>query len=370
MRILYFSKDYSIHDHRFLEALDASEHEIFFLRLETVSKLENDLPIPAGVVEIGWDNDAAKIGDEFSQVQDLERKINEVGPNVLHAGPVQSCAYIAAQTGFERLLTMSWGFDILVDAIAEPGRSKAIHTLKHSRFFACDCQTVAKAAQDLGMPEERIVIFPWGVDLEHFTPGESDHFRTGLGWENEIVLLSTRAHEDIYGVEILIEGFIRAAKENHQLRLLMLNDGPLMNRLRQMIMSVGMEERVHFTGSIKLRDLPEIYRSADIYVSASRSDGSSISLLESMACGLPSIVSDIPGNREWVEPGVNGWWFKDGDPGALSMAIETAIEDSEMWRIFAQAARKITVVRADWKVNFQYLLQAYQSVVEMSEELS
>ena len=358
MRILYFSKDYSIHDHRFLEALDTTDHEIFYLRLESNSKLEKELPIPAGILEIGWNQETINAGDELSLVQNLGSIINEIGPDILHAGPVQSCAYLSARTGFQRLLTMSWGSDLLVDAMADPGRSKAILTLERSGLLACDCDAVAQVAKDLGMPEERITIFPWGVDLEHFIPGESGQIRTSLGWEEEIVLLSTRAHEDIYGVESLIEGFIRAAKENENLRLLILNNGSRRDRLQQMIANVGMETRVHFAGNVRLSDLPAVYRSADIYISASRSDGSSISLLETMACGLPSIVSDIPGNREWVEPGLNGWWFEDGNPIVLTSTIKAAIEDPSKWNTFGLNARRIAEARADWNVNFQRLLEA------------
>jgi glycosyltransferase involved in cell wall biosynthesis len=369
VRILYFSKDYSIHDHRFLDALNGTDHEIYYLRLETNSNLEHNLPIPAEINEIRWDLETVDTGDEVSLVQDLGRIINEVGPDVLHAGPVQSCAYLAARTGFGRLLTMSWGSDILMDARTDPGRSKAIFALERSQLLACDCDAVAKVAKDLGMHEERIAIFPWGVDLEFFTPSDSDQIRTRLGWEEAVVLLSTRALEDIYGVEILVEGFIRAAKENQNLRLFMLNEGTSMDRLKQMVASGGMETRVHFAGNVRLNDLPEVYWSSDIYISASRSDGSSISLLESMASGLPAIVSDIPGNREWVEPGLNGWWFADGDPEDLSRTIETALEDRGKWTMFGQRARRIAEARADWRANFQTLLRAYQTVAEKGEEL-
>ena len=103
----------------------------------------------------------------------------------------------------------------------------------------------------------------------------------------------------------------------------------------------GVEERVHFPGQVSQTDLPRYYRSADLYLSASHCDGTSISLLEALACGRPALVSDIPGNREWITPGVEGWLFPDGDETALAEAIEQAA--SNPWRLsqIGEAARRL-----------------------------
>jgi glycosyltransferase involved in cell wall biosynthesis len=369
VRIVYFSKGYSIHDHRFLSALERTDHEVHFLRLEANSPLEASLPIPNEIKQVDWNESPSEGKNDTNIVRDLNRIFDEINPDVVHAGPVQLCAFLVAMTEFKPLLTMSWGSDLLRDAKTDPGRTEAILTLDRSSLFACDCETVAKAAQALGMPREKITIFPWGVDLEHFIPGRSDRLRSGLGWEDANVLLSTRSHEEIYGVEILVDAFIRAATDHTNLRLLLLNGGSLLDEIKNAVGKAGMDDRVHFAGEVGLSELPEYYRSADLYVSASRSDGSSISLLEAMASGLPSVVSDIPGNREWVEPGLNGWWFNDGDPDALARIIGTAVQEtSEMVR-FGANAREIAEKRANWDENFSCLLDAYQRVHDMSEEL-
>jgi hypothetical protein len=107
------------------------------------------------------------------------------------------------------------------------------------------------------------------------------------------------------------------------------------------------------------------YRIADLYLSASHSDGTSISLLEAMACGRPALVSDIPGNREWVQPGVNGWLFPDGDEKALAQAIVRAVDQRQQLPEMGRAAREIAEQRADWERNFQELLKAYGLALEI-----
>ena len=108
---------------------------------------------------------------------------------------------------------------------------------------------------------------------------------------------------------------------------------------------------------------PRYYRNADLYISASHSDGTSISLLEAMACGKPVLVSDIPGNLEWVEAGINGWLFPDGNAEILAQAISQAVTERDKLPEMGHAARRLAEKRANWDENFQQMLEAYQIVL-------
>jgi glycosyltransferase involved in cell wall biosynthesis len=96
-----------------------------------------------------------------------------------------------------------------------------------------------------------------------------------------------------------------------------------------------------------------------LYISASHSDGTSISLLEAFACGIPAIVSDIPGNQEWVTPGENGWLFPDGDAEALASVILNAVEQRQTLPEMGRNARLLAEARADWEKNFPQLEKVY-----------
>jgi glycosyltransferase involved in cell wall biosynthesis len=83
---------------------------------------------------------------------------------------------------------------------------------------------------------------------------------------------------------------------------------------------------------------------ADLYLSASLSDSTSVSLLEAMASGAVPVVSDIEGNREWVRDGEGAQMFAPGDPGALTRAVELALAD-ESWRRRAREHNRAVVER-------------------------
>jgi glycosyltransferase involved in cell wall biosynthesis len=82
--------------------------------------------------------------------------------------------------------------------------------------------------------------------------------------------------------------------------------------------------------------------------------------MEAFACGTPVVVSDIPGNQEWVTPGENGWLFPDGDAEALATVILDAINHRHVLPEMGYKARQLAEIRADWEKNFPKLMSAYQ----------
>jgi glycosyltransferase involved in cell wall biosynthesis len=388
LRILYFTRDYTSHDLRFLQALAKTEHKIYFLQLERRGHAFEDRPLPVEIEQVHWagGHGPAQLRDGPQLLWDLKRVIRKIKPDLIQAGPLQRTAFLVALTGFQPLLSMSWGYDLLVDADQNAAwRWATRYTLKHSRAMLGDCDTIRKLAVAYGMADERIVTFPWGIDLEHFSPaplrskhqlGEPPAPDSSFA-RSPFVLLSSRGWEPIYGVDVIARAFVIAARQRPELNLIMLGNGSLTATLRQIFAKGNVEEQVMFPGQVKYSDLPRYYQMADLYVSASHSDGSSISLLEAMACGKPVLVSDIPGNCEWVRPfpqrsegeisgiheenkGDVGWLFPDGDAEALAQAILQAVEQRNRLPEMGQRARALAEARADWKVNFPRLFEAYE----------
>jgi glycosyltransferase involved in cell wall biosynthesis len=232
--------------------------------------------------------------------------------------------------------------------------------------LAADCQTVVDAARGLGC-NAPARIFPWGVDLEHFTPAGSQNLRETLGWQKKVVFLCNRTMEKLYGVDVVVRAFVKAAREAPDIRLLLFGRGSQEPFIRQLLAEARIQDKVHFGGYAGLETLPDIYRSADFYVSASHSDGSSVSLMEALACGKPVLVSDIPSNREWVRPGSEGWLFHDGDSDQLAEQMKEAAGIKNIEHN-SRNARQRAEECADWKKNFQVLLAAYNDAIEISRK--
>ena len=365
MRILYFSRDYTPHDHRFLTALAGTEHQVYFLRLESRGHALEDRSLPPQIEIIQWVGGKAPVSfkDGPRLLRELNQIIRRVSPDILQAGPIQRSAFLSALTGFHPLISMSWGYDLLVDAEKNNSwRWATRYTLKHSDLLIGDCETIRLRAISYGMHPEHIVTFPWGIDLAHYSPVTQPSSSSFTDESPAFTLLSTRGWEPIYGVEVIARAFVDAAHVQPKLRLIMLGNGSQASLLRQIFTRGGVEEKIFFPGQVSQNDLPRYYQQADLYLSASHSDGTSISLLEAMACGKPVLVSDIPGNLEWVTPRQNGWTFPDGDDKALAQAILKAFDERKQLPEMGQSARMLVVERADWQKNFQTMLTTYEQV--------
>lgn len=364
MKILYFSNDYSTHDHRFLSAIRSGGHEVFHVRLECNRRQVEDRPVPGGVEIVQWAGGQGEFRwrDVPKYVLSLRRVIQRIQPDLIHAGPIQTCAFIAVLTGFRPILTMSWGFD-LMEYIHRGKWWQWVtrYTLERSTFFTSDAQVTRNIAVDYGMNPEKTVVFPWGIDLRHYTAKTWSPVT-----DNSFTLFCNRAWEPRYGVDVLARAFVRVAASRPDVSLLLLGGGSQAARIRQILLSGGAHDRVHFGGQVSQKDLPRWYHMADLYISPSHVDGSSVSLMEALACGLPCLVSDIPANKEWVTDGENGWLFPDGDADALAARILQAIEKREALPGIGKAARTIAEQRANWQKNIQKLFKAYETTLNLA----
>jgi glycosyltransferase involved in cell wall biosynthesis len=380
MRVIYFSSAYTPHDHRFLSALATTSHKVFYLRLEGEARESEGRPVPASIEQLSWAGGRGRFswGAVPRLVLDLRRVIRETQPDLIHAGPIQTCAFLSVLSGFRPILAMSWGFDLMQDADRSAWwRWVTRYTLARSTFFTSDARVTRDRAIAFGMNPDRTLIFPWGVDLKLFAPdpprriarhsesrkGSSRRRAASAGGHRRtdgLVLFCNRSWEPRYGVDVLAQAFAKAARQNPRISLILLGGGSQAQRIRQTLADGNVMTRVVFGGQVPHADLPRWYRMADIFVSPSHVDGSSVSLMEALACGLPALVSDIPANKEWVHENLNGWLFADGDVDGLAQRILDLAANRGGFVRTRQAARASAEQRADWSRNFPVLLQAYE----------
>jgi glycosyltransferase involved in cell wall biosynthesis len=369
MKLIYFSKNYTPHDYRFLSSLSKTDHEVFYLRLEANKRQTEDRSVPENIHQLLWAGGQREFRwrDVPRLTRDLRHLIREIKPDLIHAGPIQNCAFLAARSGFRPILAMSWGYDLVMDADKSAWmRWVTRYTLKRSSFFVSDANVSRDKAIAFGMDPDKTVIFPWGTDIEHFMPKtfqSAASSATKGSKPSTFTLFCSRSWESIYGVDVLAKAFVKAANMNPDIDLILLGGGSQAVKIRQILTSGNVMDRVHFGGHVSQKDLPRWYHMADLYISPSHVDGSSVTLMEALASGLPCLVSDIPGNQEWIEAGVNGWLFRDGDADDLTQKILNAIKNRDSFQKIGEAARQTAEQKADWKKNFGKLLETYERIL-------
>jgi glycosyltransferase involved in cell wall biosynthesis len=361
LKVLYISRGYTTHDHRFLKSFAGAGWAPVHLPL--VDDRLDKRPLPEGVETVVWPADAGDVdapGELDHRRRALVDLLGEIKPDVVIAGPVQSGAYLAAMAGARPLVTVSWGTDLLVDADAtDESRAVTRYALDNSAAVFGDCLAVRQAVhRHSSIPDDRIVTFPWGIDLALFTPGPTSlTLRSDLGWGDNEVFISTRSWEPLYAVDVLVRAFSMVRDSRPSTRLILLGDGSMETAVRRMIADRGLTDFVHAPGRASYEMLPDFFRAADAYVSAAVSDGTSISLLEAMACGLPVVVSNSFGNLEWVREGVNGALAAPGDVESLSAAMLSVVANPHETARIREANIATARRRANWDSNFPELVR-------------
>ncbi|MBI1795670.1 MAG: glycosyltransferase family 4 protein [Candidatus Eisenbacteria bacterium] len=168
-------------------------------------------------------------------------------------------------------------------------------------------------------------------------------------------------HEAVYDLETVIAGVAPVLRARPAARLVIAGGGSRTAALERLAAATLPEGRWRFIGLLGPEALAEWLARAEVYVSASRSDSTSLSLLEAMAAGALPVVSDIEGNREWVGEGDGARLFAPGVPAALAAALARALDGSDGEAIRARN-RGVVEARADRGRNMERIASLFASL--------
>ena len=156
------------------------------------------------------------------------------------------------------------------------------------------------------------------VKLDDLIGGDKDR-------DGRIVCLSVGRLETIKGLELLIQAFDMATKDNPKVFLVIVGVGSLEAHLKELSSRLLSAPRIVFLGF--RRDTAAIMKASDIFLQSSISEGYSLALVEASAAGLPIVTTDVGGNREIVIDGESGFLIPSRDPNAFANAIKQLVGD-------------------------------------------
>ena len=293
---------------------------------------------------------------------DMLRQLARLSPpDGIVAGPLTDALPIAVQAGVAPVLGICWGFDVLLEMDDDITRRRAEAALAGTSLVHVDCDDLRNRVVGLGVDPDRISVGAWGIDLSFYKPGpRDDGIRAAAGFgDSDVVVLTTRAWEPTYAVDILLDGFAQARTQDPRMRLTWAGRGSLDEALQARAEALGITSAVRRVGHLDDDDLLAWLRSADVYASAARADGSSLSLMEALACGLPCVVTDLASNREWVSDRAVGTLFRRDDAASLARALLNATSHTGS----PTRRREVVARRGDWRKNRKVFSAAVHRLV-------
>lgn len=202
------------------------------------------------------------------------------------------------------------------------------------------------------IPHTRVVSIPNGVNLGRFAPGPMTSSA-----DSELVIGTVARFDPIKNLPCIMRGFDRFRQRNpaRKARLVLVGDGPLRSEMQALAASLPCAADIEFPGETRTPE--DWYPRFDVYINGSFSEGMSNTILEGMACGLPVIASDVPGNRAWLEDGVNALFFESDNADDLTRCLATLAGDAGLLRRMGDENRRLAERSYD---NRDFLLRYHR----------
>jgi glycosyltransferase involved in cell wall biosynthesis len=191
------------------------------------------------------------------------------------------------------------------------------------------------------------------VDTQIFRPLEREAARAALGLTGP-TLISVGALIERKRHHLTIE----ALRLLPEFSLLIVGEGPERARLAALAERLGLAGRVRLLGAVPHVVMSQYYSAADLSVLASSREGWANVLLESMACGVPVVASDIPGNPEVVRERAAGLIVAANTPAGIAAAVRDLWADMP-----SRATSRAYAERFGWEATSQGQLAIFRRVL-------
>lgn len=260
----------------------------------------------------------------FLRLPALRRVVRELAPDIVHAHYITSYGMWGAACGRRPLVLTAWGSDILVT----PRHNSVLKeltgwTLRRASLITADSRDVLAEIRGY-RPHGALHEIFWGADTERFRPYDGSR-------EPGFHIASMRSWEPNYRIDVVVRAFAQfvAARPASAAVLHLFGGGSQATSLHELVTHLKIAEKVSWHGWLAPQELADRLAACDLSVTVPESDATSVSLLESMACGLPVIVSDLPANRQWVTSR-GGHVIPVGDVDSLVAAMCAEFDDAPM----------------------------------------
>ena len=288
----------------------------------------------------------------------FKKCMSKLNPDVIIGCWATTYGVYAAFSNRHPFVLFVWGSDVLVFPKFAVFRALAEYALEKADVVVVDCDFQKQAVERLGCQSDKILVFPW-YDPSNFATQKVDQkskARGELGFsEDDLVIISTRRHNPIYGVSYLIEAIPLILGREPRAKFLILGEGQLTPEFRKRTKKQVEEGIVKFLGNVPHADMAKYLHISDIYISTSLSDGTSASLLEAMTCSLPPVVTDIPANKEWILDGWNGFLIPPRNVSNLAEKVVWMAEKEEARQEIGNNALETIRTKVNWRRNMKTL---------------
>ena len=286
---------------------------------------------------------------------EARRTIAAMAPDIVHAHYTTSYGYLGARAGRHPLVMTAWGSDLLVTPHTSPWmRWLTGWTLHRADLITGDSQSLVDAAHGYH-PTAPVHCIHWGVDLARFAP---------VPWDAKpgFDIVSLRSWEPNYNIPTILDAVaqLRGLQPALPVHLHLLGGGSQEAALREQVARRGLETVVTFHGRLDDAGMARVLARCKVSVSVPTQDATSVSVLESMACGLAVVATQLQANAQWLDPRC---LVPAQDSTALAQALARLAQDDAATEAAGQRNAALIQREGDRRVQMDRMDALYRSLL-------
>jgi PEP-CTERM/exosortase A-associated glycosyltransferase len=245
------------------------------------------------------------------------------------------------------------------------------HVIAKADAIAVICNGLRGDLIARGVPADKIIVSPNGVDMEMFgnPPPRDEELARSLDLTGKDVIGYIGSFYDYEGLDDLIAAMPHlqgAAKDAH---LMLVGGGPMEQSLRAQAQQSPARSRIHFVGRVPHYQVERYYSLVDILAYPRKSMRltdlvTPLKPLEAMAQQRLVAASDVGGHRELIEDGKTGALFPADDPKGAAEAIDALFAARDTWDDRRENARNFVLNERNWKENIHRYDPVYHLLLE------
>jgi glycosyltransferase involved in cell wall biosynthesis len=233
------------------------------------------------------------------------------------------------------------------------------------RVICCSDYMVSHVKWAFGLPTDKLVMIPNGVDAEVYTRIEHEdlsNFRSKFALPEEKIVLFVGRLVYEKGVHVLINT-VPKVLEKVNAKFIIVGNGYMKEQLSNIVKNMGLAHKVHFTGFVDDETLRKLQKCADVSVVPSLFEPFGIVALEAMAAKSPVVVSDTGGLSEIVEHEVTGVKVYANNPESLTWGITKVLLDENFAKRIKENAYKKVQEKYNWNKIAQQTKATYETIL-------
>ncbi len=378
MRICYLADGRYIHTHRWLKYFSNHGHETSLFSFAPMTEQNLAAVESAGAKYLGelTPFHLKRSWRTAAQIYRLRRALRREKIDVLHSHFVGVNTWYGALSRFHPNVITVMGGDILGEDW-KPGpdireRWLTPYALRKADLITCWSNNLIPIVRRFSGPSVPIEVIHGGVDLERFFPqdGRPQYLLDRLDLPpNARVVFSPRLMRPLYNLDKIAAaaGAVCEAVPDTYFVFAVVpepKDDAYEAHVRDTFKRGSASERVRFVGSIPHDEIVDYYRLADVTVSIPSTDGTPMSVLESMAIGTPVLVSRIPNyDAHYIEDGktvlMADWRYS----GPVATSLIKLLQDSSLAQRLTAEAKKRVTASASYSSQMAKMDRLYQALV-------